>query len=140
MQPTWQTRQATDQTTLMRRDLEAPTRPSTVRPGPVPEPLPAAAPMTGTGGASMPVRQPPPEARFEPVPPVPATMVDPVWQSGYWRWFAGGWIWESGGYVERPDPFLAWIGGRWDQRPWGWVYTPGRWVPIEDLAPTDAAF
>jgi len=71
----------------------------------------------------------PPPVRVETVPVLPPDRVElERWQPGYWRWNGVEYSWVQGHYVGVPHPGAAWVPGRWEQRPGGWVFIEGHWV------------
>ncbi len=86
--------------------------------------VPAAAQFT----AEVYVPMAPPPPRVEVIPVLPRERVEiEQWQPGYWRWTGREHVWVEGHYVERPQPRAAWVPGRWEQRPGGWIYLDGHW-------------
>jgi hypothetical protein len=84
--------------------------------------------------SSLPTREPPPPARYEPIPPSPAEGMD--WQPGHWRMLGGTWIWSRGRWAERPFPGARWARAGWERRSFGWVFLPGRWEgPPDEVDP-----
>jgi WXXGXW repeat (2 copies) len=70
----------------------------------------------------------PPPPRREVIPVLPPDRVEiEHWQPGYWRWNGHEYVWAEGRYVARPRRGAAWVPGRWEQRPRGWVYIEGHW-------------
>jgi hypothetical protein len=74
---------------------------------------------------------PPPPAQVEFIPPRPDNAPSAVWQPGHWRWGAAGgaaWQWVAGTYVVPPPGHHAWIPGRWQLQPNGWMWSEGHWA------------
>jgi hypothetical protein len=72
--------------------------------------------------------------RIAPPPPpiehrAPAPDRRYVWVPGYHRWdeHAHAYHWEGGRWVLPPRPHAYWVAGRWESRPGGYVWVPGRW-------------
>jgi hypothetical protein len=68
-------------------------------------------------------------------PPVPPPRVEPVprrpppgrvrWQPGHWHWSGRGYVWVPGRWV--PVGRGRWAAGRWAWRRGAWVWVPGGW-------------
>jgi hypothetical protein len=74
---------------------------------------------------------PPPQAQVEFVPPAPPNAPYAVWQPGHWRWSGANgvqWQWVAGNYVMAPPGYHAWVPGRWQPQPSGWMWFEGHWA------------
>ena len=82
------------------------------------------------------IREPPPPAKVEAVPPDPGERC--VWLDGQWELVGRGWKWTPGGWHIPPPgcsyapPLLVWA----ESGERGQLYhTPGRWYPDDGTAP-----
>jgi hypothetical protein len=89
----------------------------------LPQPRMGPHPVGATDYVEVPY--PPPPARVEIVPPMPAPTA--VWVDGEWAYRGKRWVWESGGWVQPPENgyFAPWFTKRLAT---GKLYfAPGRW-------------
>jgi hypothetical protein len=70
---------------------------------------------------------PPPPPHREIMVPPPGPPARFVWDRGHHEWNGRVYFWVPGHYIERPEPGLIWIPGRWGDFHGQWRWIGGHW-------------